>query len=96
MWSLGEMLVFPFGLAQAADAAPDQLRGRYQGAYSMSFATGRMLAPVVGTVLFSAGEAWLWTACAVLGAVSAVLLLRGVSGPPVQVVRTPSTRSRTG
>jgi len=55
--------------ALVAELAPAELRGRYAGAYGLTFGTAGFLAPIVGpTVLQVFGAPVLWTCCLVAGA----------------------------
>lgn len=61
VWSLGEMAVLPTANAVVADAAPPELRGRYQGAMGLSFGVAAFGAPLIGTaVLEERDAATLW------------------------------------
>src|SRR5699024_10681692 len=89
-----------------AELSPAALRGRYQGAFSLSWQLAGATAPVLGGLVREhAGNTALWLGCAVIGAVMAVAHL--ISGParerraarlrtagtlvaPVTVVRTPA------
>jgi MFS family permease len=79
VWSLGEIAGLPTALAVVADLAPPELRGRYQGAYGLSFGIAMMAAPVVGGAALSRfGPDALWSACLVAGvAVAAAHLAIG-------------------
>ena len=68
VWSVGEILALPVASALVADLSPTALRGRYQGAFALSFGLGILAAPVLGSlVLQRAGSAALWTSCLGLG-----------------------------
>lgn len=68
IWTVGEMGVLPVANAVVADLAPARLRGRYQGAYSLSFGLAVCLAPAVGmAVLDHAGSRTLWLGCLATG-----------------------------
>jgi MFS family permease len=68
VWSLGEIAGLPTALAVVADLAPADLRGRYQGTYSLSFGIAMMSAPIVGgAVLNRFGPDALWSACLFAG-----------------------------
>jgi MFS family permease len=68
LWTVGEVVGFPVSAALVADLAPPALRGRYQGAFSMSAGLSFALAPIVGGELYGRfGARTLWTACLVLG-----------------------------
>jgi MFS family permease len=72
VWTLGEILVLPTGNALVADIARPTMRGRYQGAYGLSFGLAAFGAPLIGTaVLQRWGSAALWTGCLLAGLVVA-------------------------
>ncbi|MFG3598719.1 MDR family MFS transporter [Micromonospora chersina] len=105
IWTVGEMLNSPSNATLIAELSPAALRGRYQGAFSLSWQLAGATAPVLGGLVREhAGNTTLWLGCAVIGAVMAVAHL--ISGParerraarlrtagtpvtPVTVVRTP-------
>ncbi|MFI7428343.1 MDR family MFS transporter [Micromonospora sp. NPDC049836] len=105
VWTVGEMLNSPSNSTLIAELSPAELRGRYQGVFSLSWQVAGAAAPVLGGLVREhAGNTTLWLGCAVVGGVMAVAHL--VSGParerraaqlrtptlpvrPVTVVRTP-------
>ncbi|SCL67707.1 MDR family MFS transporter [Micromonospora chersina] len=105
IWTVGEMLNSPSNATLIAELSPAALRGRYQGAFSLSWQLAGATAPVLGGLVREhAGNTALWLGCAVIGAVMAVAHL--ISGParerraarlrtagtpvtPVTVARTP-------
>jgi MFS family permease len=76
--TLGEMIAMPVCSAYVADLAPAHLRGRYMGAYAMTWALGLMIGPGLGMKLFEFGPTVLWLACGSLGAIAALIILPGV------------------
>ncbi len=68
VWTMGEILMAPVNASIVADLSPAHLRGRYQGAYSLTWSLAFMVGPIVGP---RAAAAWsmkgLWLACLVLG-----------------------------
>ncbi|MFF4104221.1 MDR family MFS transporter [Streptomyces sp. NPDC001903] len=73
VWTLGEILQAPAGIAVTADRAPAHRRGRYQGMYGGAWSTAAFLAPAGGGwVLDHWGATALWTLCAVLAVTSGV------------------------
>jgi MFS family permease len=63
-YTVGEVLGFPVASAIVADLAPADLRGRYQGAFSMSWGLAFTLSPLVGgEVLHRHGGLVLWIGC---------------------------------
>lgn len=80
IWTLGEIIGAPVSSAYVANIAPPHLRGRYQGAWGMTWGLAFILGPVLGTRLFTWNPAGFWMICAGLGAVAAALILvRGAS-----------------
>jgi MFS family permease len=68
VWTVGEIGVLPVSNALVADVAPAHLRGRYQGAYGLSFSLAVCAAPALGTlVLQRFGAGVLWSGCLALG-----------------------------
>jgi MFS family permease len=66
VWSLGEILVLPVASAVVASLAPPDLRGRYQGLYSLAFGLAMIASPLAGaSALGRLGPAALWAACLV-------------------------------
>ncbi len=67
-WTLGEMGVLPVANAVVADFAPLELRGRYQGAFGLSFGLAVCVAPPMGMlVLERFGSRALWAGCLAVG-----------------------------
>jgi MFS family permease len=73
LWTLAEVVGFPAASALVADLAPPALRGRYQGAYAMTWGAALMLSPLLaGATLERVGAPALWAGCLVVGAAVAV------------------------
>lgn len=70
--TLGEMAVLPVANTVVADLAPVETRGRYQGAYGMSFGLATCVAPALGSwALQHAGSVVLWLGTFAVAAVVA-------------------------
>ncbi len=68
VWTLGEIANNPTGAALVAELAPAHLRGRYGGAYSLSWASASAVGPFAGAwVLGRFGREALWGGCFALG-----------------------------
>jgi len=68
LWTVGEVVGFPAAAAIVADLAPVELRGRYQGAFSMSWGVAFTIAPVLGgEMLTRFGARALWATCLAIG-----------------------------
>ncbi|MGI8421745.1 MAG: MDR family MFS transporter [Gaiellaceae bacterium] len=76
VFTIGEMVWSPVANAYVADAAPEGLRGRYSGAWGLSFGIGLVIAPPLGTAVYGASPMALWLGCAGVGAVAALLVLK--------------------
>jgi MFS family permease len=81
VWTLGEVGWSTAGPAIAADLAPAERRGAYQGTYALAWGTSSMLAPIVGTfVLARLGAPALWLGCLAVSFAAAALHLRIARG----------------
>ncbi len=64
VFTLGEIGYMPTAAALVTELAPADLRGRYAGAYGVTFGVASFLAPLVGPATLQAfGPAVLWTGC---------------------------------
>lgn len=75
VFTLGEMLSMPMASAYVADLAPPSMRGRYMGAYGLTWTLALVVGPAFGMSLMTAGPNVLWLACAGLGILAAVFAL---------------------
>ena len=89
VWTLGEIMQAPLSPAIVTDLAPTHLRGRYMGAFTMSFSSAMMIgAPIGGFVLERYGGGGIWGGSFAVALVAALLygsVRRHLRGP----VRTP-------
>ena len=68
VWTVGEICLLPTSNAVVADIALPHMRGRYQGAYGLSFGLAGFGAPLIGTaVLQRFGSRALWLGCLAAG-----------------------------
>ena len=76
IWTFGEMMLFPAMAAHLGEIAPENRRGAYMGAYSMSLSIALTVGPWLGTqLLATAGPAGVWSVMFALGALAAVLMV---------------------
>lgn len=78
VWTAGEMFMAVFNAAIVSDLAPMELRARYMGAWSMSFASAMAIgAPLGGLVLDTSwlGGRALWRLVFLVAAISMLLLV---------------------
>jgi MFS family permease len=80
LYTLGEMVSMPVSSAYVATLAPVHMRGRYMGAYGLTWNCAMILAPVCGMQLFALSPVALWLACGVLAATGAFVISRGRGG----------------
>ena len=72
VWTLGEILTLPMLLTLTTLRSDPAAMGEYQGLTSLAFAMASTLGPLLATRLWeAAGPAWVWYACAALGATMA-------------------------
>jgi MFS family permease len=80
VWTLGEIAYLPVVSTLPAELAPESVRGRYQGAYSLAWSVAAFVAPALGAWgLARLGPRGVWGASFVLGLVAAAGQL--VAGP---------------
>lgn len=73
IWTIGEMANAPSNSATLADLSPSSMRGRYQGASSLSWSMASFGAPIIGaSVLQHVGNSALWLSCLVVCVMVAV------------------------
>lgn len=81
VWTLGEIVYAPVASAYVADIAPEHLRGRYQGAWGLTWGLAFVFAPALGAAIFAWSPDGLWLTCGLLGLLAALLLLQPRSQP---------------
>lgn len=68
VWTLGEIVLAPVNASIVADMAPAHLRGRYQGAFAITWSLAFMVAPLAGPPLIaSVGLDAFWLVCLATG-----------------------------
>lgn len=73
LWTLGEIIMAPVSSSIIADLSPEHLRGRYQGAFYLSFGLAVVVGPLVGPWLVRASDMrTMWLSCVALGVACAV------------------------
>lgn len=77
VWTLGEIAGGAVSGAYVTGLAPPRLRGRYNGAWGMTFSIGFVVAPGIGAAVFSRDPSSLWALCGVLGVAAAVCVAAG-------------------
>jgi len=81
VWTLGEIVAAPVSAAYVADISPPHMRGRYAGAWGMTYGLGLIVGPALGTAVYAASPDLLWGGCVALGLVSAALILSPAARP---------------
>ena len=73
VWTLGEILFAPVNSTVVAQLSPENLRGRYQGSFTLTWGLASMLAPVLGASLIPLiGHRGVWLGGLALGTLAAV------------------------
>jgi MFS family permease len=86
LYTLGEILYSPAADALAAEAAPDELRGRYLSVYQLSWTASGTFGPVLSGVLLDAGSLPLWTVFAALVLLGGAAVLRAERSLPADAL----------
>jgi MFS family permease len=74
IFTFGEMASMPVASAYIAGLAPEHLRGRYMGMYSLTWSAALVCAPQLGMRLFAIGPAALWLTCGGLAVLAAAII----------------------
>jgi len=75
VFTLGEMVAMPVSSAYVADLCPPQMRGRYMGAFGLTWALAMTVSPALGMRLFGIAPALLWTAGGLSAGAAALIIL---------------------
>ena len=89
IWTIGEIVYAPVASAYVADIAPVHLRGRYQGAWDLTWGLAFMLGPGLGAAFFAWNGDAFWLFCGLLGLLSALLLLPAATRPSTKDLPAP-------
>jgi MFS family permease len=81
VWTLGEIVSAPIATAYMADISPPHMRGRYAGAWGMTYGVALIAGPALGTLVYAVRPGLLWAGCAALGGIAAVLILLPAARP---------------
>jgi MFS family permease len=80
LWTLGEVVLAPVNSTVVAERSPPHLRGRYQGAFGLSWSVAFLTSPIIGPRLIaSSGMSQFWVLCLFLSLLAAfgfIALLR--------------------
>ncbi len=73
IWTMGEIIMAPVNSSIVADVSPPDMRGRYQGAFSLTWAIGLTLGPwLSGFIITSSSTQTLWLLCVWAGLVASL------------------------
>jgi MFS family permease len=73
VWTFGEILFAPVNASIVAALSPTHLRGRYQGAFTITWSTAAMASPLLGSSLIPLiGHRALWLGCFGVGLLVAI------------------------
>jgi MFS family permease len=75
VFTFGEMIAMPVTGAYIADLSPEHMRGRYSGAFGLTWGCGLVIGPALGMKLFAYNIAALWFSCGALGFMAALIIL---------------------
>jgi MFS family permease len=83
LFTLGEMVSSPVSAAYIANLSPPHMRGRYSGAYGLTWASALIFAPAMGMKVLAYSQSLLWLSCGGLGVLAASIILARVPSRPV-------------
>jgi MFS family permease len=75
VFTLGEMVSLPSGIAYVSRLAPEHMRGRYMAANGMTWSLAFMIGPGLGMALLGSHAPVLWIGGAFLGVLAALFIL---------------------
>lgn len=84
VFTLGEMVAMPVSSAYIAGLAPTHMRGRYMGAFGLTWACGLIIGPAIGMKLFALEPSALWLTCGALGVLAAIIIFAASKTPIAQ------------
>ena len=85
--SLGEIFFSPIASSIVSDMAPEAIRGRYMGAWTVMWNGGASVGPLLGGILMgSVGGRGAFGTVLVLGLAGAVLFMLLATGRPLQTI----------
>lgn len=84
IWTLGEIIYEPMSSVYVARLAPVRMRGRYQGTFGLSWATGLVLGPSLGSILFAWNAGLFWLLCGGIGLLAALLVWFGCTTKTIE------------
>jgi MFS family permease len=98
IWTLGEMVIAPVSTVLVADMAPEIVRGRYMGAFGLTWGISYGLGPTLGgAIMDNLGGRYIWHASLILSSMAAaafLLLGRFVPSPAGASERTGLAESK--
>jgi len=77
VFTVGEMVSMPVSSTYLARLSPEKMRGRYAGAFGLTWNLGNSVAPGLGLVLYAWYPQALWVGSFAVGTVAALVLWRG-------------------
>jgi MFS family permease len=92
IFTIGEMIALPVSASYLANLAPDEMRGRYQGAMSITYSSAVMFAPYLGLTLYQFSPVILWLTMLAISCLAAALMIR--SAPQKRRSPLPSEASQ--
>ena len=77
LFTIGEMCAMPVTSALVAGLSPPHMRGRYMGAYGLTWTLAQVIGPGLGMGLFAASPTVFWVVSGGLGVVAAAIAYGG-------------------
>jgi MFS family permease len=85
IFTFGEMTAMPVASAYVAGLSPANMRGRYMGAYGLTWTLSTVIGPALGMSLFGVSPNAFWVVSALVGFSSVAIAFEGLA-PPAPVL----------
>jgi MFS family permease len=79
LFTIGEMVASPVTAAYVANFSPAHMRGRYAGAFGLTWPLALIFAPGLGMKMLAYNPVSLWFSCWCLGLLAAGIILMDVT-----------------
>ena len=75
IYTIGEIICMPMAMAYLAQLCPEDKRGRYMGAFGLTWGLALLIGPKLGLAVYEISPDFWWVTCGVLGTIGAAIVL---------------------
>lgn len=87
IYTIGEIICMPMAMAYLAQLCPEDKRGRYMGAFGLTWGLALLIGPKVGLAIYDLSPDLWWVTCGALGTIGAAIVL---CAPPARRGQSPN------